>query len=83
LNANTFFLPKAKINLQLGQRPRLSRLFIDKRSFYFRNGGLGSVFKIQTINLEATTKEYQKEALDALTFVLKNAIPFNYVKLFV
>jgi hypothetical protein len=42
--------------------------------FHFRNGGLGSVFKIQTINLEATTKEYQKEALDALTFVLKNAI---------
>ena len=47
--------------------------------FHFRNGGLGSVFKIQTINLEATTKEYQKEALDALTFVLKNAIPYEHV----
>jgi hypothetical protein len=39
------------------------------------------ISKIQTISLEATTKEYQKEALDALTFVLKNAIPYEHVDL--
>ncbi len=47
--------------------------------FHFRNGGLGSIFKIQTISLEATTKDYQKEVLDALTFVLKNAISYEHV----
>jgi hypothetical protein len=31
------------------------------------------------IKQKRTTKEYQKEALDALTFVLKNAIPYEHV----
>lgn len=47
--------------------------------FHFRDGGLGGVLKIKTISLEATTKEYQQESLDALTFVLKNAISYEHV----
>ncbi|SFV88976.1 Type IV secretory pathway, VirB4 components [hydrothermal vent metagenome] len=47
--------------------------------FHFRNGGLGSIFKIETISLEATTEEYQEEVLDALTFVLKNAISYEHI----
>jgi conjugative transfer ATPase len=47
--------------------------------FHFRNGGLGSVFKIKTISLEATTKDYQTEVLNALTFVLKNSIAYEHI----
>ncbi len=46
--------------------------------FHFRNGGLGSIFKIKTISLEATTEAYQEEVLEALTFVLKNAISYEH-----
>lgn len=47
--------------------------------FHFRNRGLGSIFKIETISLEATTEEYQQEVLEALTFVLKNAISYEHI----
>jgi hypothetical protein len=47
--------------------------------FRFRDGGLGSVLKIKTLSLEATTQEHQKESLEALTFVLKNAIAYEHV----
>jgi len=47
--------------------------------FSFRAGGLGSVLKIKTLSLEATTKDYQNEALEAITFVLKNGICYEHV----
>lgn len=53
--------------------------YLGEGVFGFRDGGLGSVLKIKTLSLEATTKDYQTEALESLTFVLKNAICYEHV----
>ena len=53
--------------------------YLDKGIFRFRDGGLGSVFKVNTINLEATTEEHQQDVLKAVSFVLKNAISYEHV----
>lgn len=46
--------------------------------FMFRNGGMGSLLKIETINLEATTQAYKEDIASSVAFALRNAIRYEH-----
>ncbi len=46
--------------------------------FYFRDGGLGCLFQLEPINLEATTDEYKAQILEDIAFALQSTVPYEY-----